>query len=1227
MKKLLPLFFAFGCAQDVGDVDRTQPNRLRKSLFEGEWYLQKTTFDVPYTAGFTFTGETSELERVRWEIQEQYLIAYRTYELVENTNQPTLLPDVEFKGAPIAAYAIESHFDITREYNALTGEETNVIYENTSDRPWYERDYIRVSWSMNLVASFNFLDDQVSQSPIAYYVQDRDDADHLLVGVRNGEEWSDTQDWEAIAALETADYLDIVDTIFANPEVYEEYDEYGDLYAYPACWFYTASDCQPARVKIRNSFLKIVDEPYEAMAYPDNEVARNDDGTPIRDANGDPVRIPYFDKFGYFRVERDHYDRNRERTESDRTFLISRWGIWEDAPGCKSPDGSYAGCTVRPIVYHLSPGFPPELVEAARTTVAEWNSSLKEVVNHLKYGGTRDLSQVEDVYVLKENTYTPDGDRGQRIGDLRYSFIYLVPEPQAVGPLGYGPSAMDPLTGRLVSGTAYVYGAALETWSAYAADVVQLINGAIPADDFIEGEDIRQYVARARGDYAAAASEIAERGRERAERSREWARSDQVRRARDKQKNLGKRGMRLDHSKVRAKLQAIERTPFEQRLLNDEIVRALKPSVRGRGDGLATNLSPEERARMSPARWGTTGAMRAMNDERRLKIRRSTLTLASFADDAVIGLAESLKGQDWQTVRDTVYKAVFRSTAEHEVGHTLGLRHNFAGSFDALNFHDQYWALRATSPQPFVEPTQEQTLGRMREYQYASIMDYNSKFNSDIHGLGRYDRAAILFGYGQLVEVFEQAPNEPLAELFGLEFALHEMRHYTSYPRVFGGDWTNMMRRKVVPYGAMIGQMTGQGGDQIEVPYRFCSDEYEGAIPSCNTWDEGADPWEVVNNAQKAYEDYYVFNSFSRDAREVEPWYHIDDLYWRYFIHPQIQYQDWVYRAFDLEPLWEYELRYDPEYYGIEDVPFDQAVDGNLSGALASREGLNFLARVIQAPEPGAYYLDPDDQTLYNYSYDTDQPLCPPGTSEADCSELNVQLGDGKYAFSLYNDETGYYFYERIRVIGSFYDKLSAIQTLTSPETNFLGVDFDADLTGYAIGMHLFFPDEVTKIVGGAATEAYAAFAGVSRNQVYEPRDMFAPATMYQGTQSVDPSTSFTIELYAAWLGMAFLNANFDNSFNDSMRIWEEGSGEGLLPAVEDPARLARFTHPRTGRTFIAVRNEDPTKFSPAFDLLTRTQRLATEATPEYREYYIELNTAIIDSLRGMYELYGKLYF
>ncbi|MCC7382505.1 MAG: zinc-dependent metalloprotease [Deltaproteobacteria bacterium] len=1221
------LLFSAGCAQDVGDVDRTQPYRLKKALFDGEWYHQKTTIDVPYSAGFTFTGETSETERVKWEIQEEYLIAYRTYDLVENTHQSAALPDVELKGAPVAAYRIVSHFDVVRDYNAQTGEETNVILENSEDRPWYERDSIRVDWSKNLVVSFGFLDDQVSQAPMGYFVQERGDADALLVGVKEADGWHDHQDWREIAALEHAEYLDLVDTIFATPETLVAEDEYGDLWDMPACWFYASSDCQPSRIKIRSSFLKVdPSDQYEAMAYPDNAIARDEQGEAIRDSSGDPVRLPYFDKFGYFRVERDYYDRQRERTESGRTYLISRWGIWQDAPGCKDGD-SYARCTVRPIVYRLSPGFPEALKGEAAQTVQGWNQAFKQVVNQLKYGGQRPLDQVEDVFLLADNSYAPGTSRGERIGDLRHSFIYWVAEPQAAGPLGYGPSAMDPLSGRIISGNAYVYGAALESWAAWGADVVQLLNGEIPSNRFIEGEDVRQYVERVRGDYAAQASRSAS---ERLEEARRFAKSDRVTKGRQKQRQLGKRRMRLDRGAIRDRLSRIKDTPFESRLLNDEIIRALKPETRGQGDNLLSRLSDRDRRQLSPANWGTVSALRARDRARDLKIRKASLELESFADDAVAGLAESLRGRPRDEVRQTILARVFASTAEHEVGHTLGLRHNFGGSYDALNYPAEYWSLRGNQPQPFQPMTPEQVQGRMREYQYASIMDYGARFNSDVHGLGRYDRAAIWFGYGELVETFEQPPAEPLAAVAGLEFALHELRHYTSLPRLFGGDASRMAQRRLVPYREIIAQATGRADTSlVEVPYRFCSDEYDGALAWCNTWDEGADPSEIVQNAADAYEGYYVFNNFARDQRELDSWDHLGRVYERYFIHAQNQYQQWVFNAWDLEGYWE-ALREDARGYGIEDLPYDQAIDGGLAGANASRIGLNLLARVIQTPEPGAYYVDPDDGLLYNFAYEENLPLCSVAPSDPYCSDLNVDLGLGKYAFSLYDGASGYYFFDRLHVIGSFYDKLAAIETLTSPETNFLGVDIDADLTQYAISMHLFFPEEVTRLVGGAAVEAYQGFAGVVDGGRFRYRDIFAPASEYAGKPLVDPATSFTIELYAAWMGMAFLNANFDNSFNDVMRVYVEGSGAGLIPTVSDPARIGRFVHARTGRTFVAIRAEDPAAFSPAYELVRAAQRwvdTAAERDPGVTAYYVENAVAILETMRGLDELYGKLYF
>ena len=61
-------------------------------------------------------------------------------------------------GQIVASFAITKHFDIRRDYNPTTGEENNVIVENDTDRPWYQREYFRVDWSKNLVTDAYDLD-------------------------------------------------------------------------------------------------------------------------------------------------------------------------------------------------------------------------------------------------------------------------------------------------------------------------------------------------------------------------------------------------------------------------------------------------------------------------------------------------------------------------------------------------------------------------------------------------------------------------------------------------------------------------------------------------------------------------------------------------------------------------------------------------------------------------------------------------------------------------------------------------------------------------------------------------------------------------------------------------------------------------------------------------------------------------------------------------------------
>ena len=59
-----------------------------------------------------------------------------------------------FKGNPVYAYPIVSHFDRQRQYNAATGEVSNVLVEDSADRPWYQREFMRVNWSSNQILNY-----------------------------------------------------------------------------------------------------------------------------------------------------------------------------------------------------------------------------------------------------------------------------------------------------------------------------------------------------------------------------------------------------------------------------------------------------------------------------------------------------------------------------------------------------------------------------------------------------------------------------------------------------------------------------------------------------------------------------------------------------------------------------------------------------------------------------------------------------------------------------------------------------------------------------------------------------------------------------------------------------------------------------------------------------------------------------------------------------------------
>lgn len=1306
-----------GCAQDVGLIDRTQPGLLLKSVFEGEWFLRRTVVDAPYDTGFTFIGEQDEVNRIRFEVQEHHLVAWRVLPLVEGTDD----------AAPIAVFAIEEHVDVQRDYNPSTGEQLNVKVENTEDRPWYDRKYVRVDWSKNLVTNFSFVVEMLEQDPVAYFVED-DHEDRVLVGRRSEDgTWQDEQDPFALQEIEDAQYLDVVTRVFVTPEEVGWEDWYGDVYYEPACWYYGNYDCAAATITVRNSFLRAdaALSDYEPLDYPDNFIARDEAGEPIRvawTADGDKarvetaeggsgragsggaapgsapvtdpyadgdssiVRVPMFDKFGYFRTERFGYDPLYGEVESDRIFLINRWNVWAKSHDDSGAPIPYAEREVRPIVYYLSPGVPAHLAAAAQTSVDEWNDAFKKTVATLQ---GKAPSEVPDVFVLKPNSRQVDpgtGEvlvRGEVNGDLRYSHLWNVDRPTRVGLLGYGPSAADPVTGEIFSADAYVYGAAVTDFSARGRDIIDLLNGRISPEELSLGEHVKSYLAilksggakakpRSKDEYRALgeahrSAPAPASGSGKAPGSSKGAKS-KPKGPPSKEAALLKKGIekiKRPAGWASARLETARDTSIEELLMGDPMIVGMKTGGLVDPSTPLASLPPALRERVSPLSWASPEHRKASLARIRGFAERN-MTMAAFFDDAVAGLALEMKDTTPEDVIETLEAAIFRSTAEHEIGHTLGLRHNFEASSDALNYHPEYWDLAGDDPEPLAPMTEAQKKGKMRQLQYSSIMDYAGRFNTDISGIGPYDRAAIAFGYGQLVEVFEEEPDEPLVQLweydggvydrdFTLEEVLRTWRHHTSIPKMFSSREA-IHQRRLVPYSketaalmgedpeaALLAQETGDAPwIDWEVPYRFCSDEYTEGTPTCNMFDLGADAWEIVQDVVDRYRNYYWFNNFKRDQVFFDEYDYMDSIWWRYLAFVKTIHDHWVFGQWFEADTWEF-IR---EYYDVEDAPWEQAVDGGLALTAGSMDGMALLEEILAIPAPGAYVYDQAEG--YWWSFDAGgAPLCDEGddafTADYYCADANLGLGPARHFESVYDYESGYYFYERLKWIGSFYDKILALEALTSPDTYFLGIDTAGNIDQWAISMNVSFPKQVQRIFGGIAADRFDLFGGtIDAKGGYQAPDVFAEAATEFGDPEnapVDPQTSFTVQLYALWYGMAWLNANYDNTFNDFAKIWLEGSGEAFTPANPDPDAVVVFTDPMNSRTYLAVRPPDDTIVGTGATMLDEANRLLQiwtdyqddpdfdPGTDGYYKWRVQNIVENIEVVRGLYDLYGYLYF
>ncbi|WP_159651701.1 zinc-dependent metalloprotease [Vibrio atypicus] len=450
---------------------------------------------------------------------------------------------------------------------------------------------------------------------------------------------------------------------------------------------------------------------------------------------------------------------------------------------------------------------------------------------------------------------------GIHAGDLRYNVIQLVDEPLKNGLLGYGPSIAHPQTGEIIKAHVNQYSGVARTGVPFYWDnMARFYNRSQLADSGLS--------SRADSPDVSDRSEV-QSFRKLAETAAMY---------------------NLDHSHVHTSVTEQEaehlvelQTKVQSRLRPSDLVEVtdetpLEDVIVAEEQRLQlwseNNVYPIEASWVSASTKAVIDNL-PLTDEGYFEIVKDeggnevTRTLKSWNE-----LPDNLKS----VAADAITETTYRNTLVHEIGHNVGLRHNFKGSLDSDNFLTREQADR---------------LGIANIPAYSSTMDYAPSMLDEIPTWGLYDVAAFKFGYGRKVDLIKPSPVSAADLSTPAGQQAHADSFYGQYgpsPIVANGNSAPLIEcteTQIVTDGsgqptgdsvytcdfskldqaALAGDARAEHGalyyleDVLNIDsrksYAFCTDGNVSLNSDCNRFDEGTTREEIVRYQWQNYLDSY----------------------------------------------------------------------------------------------------------------------------------------------------------------------------------------------------------------------------------------------------------------------------------------------------------------------------------------------------------------------------------